>query len=829
MVSEQPKYVSVQMIEGEFREKLHDYVHRGGNSPARIETAHNIAARSIRCWIKKGPGPSSGSFEMLLSVLELSSEERDEIRALFKRLRMRGNVIEEVTGADHRPLPPLHSFYPSRSNLQPVDGPIVDRVDELDEVLDRLESVEASPITLIGPSGVGKSRLAEEVYAYLVREERHCHWVELEEVSDSARVLPEIARELGVVGGGPLEGDSDSDLPPDLIDRIISSLIAQPAIIFLNNFEQVVGAARQISTLLIRASATKVIATSIEPLGTRGERLIPIRPLYVPDRDSSLDKILASPAVTLFARRMEQRNPRFVVDKTNSHRILEICDLLGGMPQQLEVVAYQSALLGTPKAIVRRLKKHQPMSVASDVFPSRHRSLASPWSWMFGLLRDNQEMVKALAAFEGSFGLDAIDAVLGSHVDPLEVTQQLLNTWLTVDPRLNDDFPRWKMLIPARDYVRLDHWNNDEDRFRELSARYVGEMVAGFRARMETRDRARTLEEFDLQYPNIEATLEWAIRNQEAEFGFSLAAAVWVYWSARFREPAGLGWCARLLELSNAPEVSTIGRAEVLYGAAFLALAVHDLERAKKMQVQMSELPSLAHAPIAEAKAHYLSGELFRNNGNNTGARSELHRARLLFEKAGDRASLALIENNLADIARSESNSVDAKSHAQLALRQWAALRHPWGLAVSCSQSAAISVDLEQPRDGIRFCHHGLHWCAQLNDRSGTAAIIWTLVRALSRLGEQQDAASLLGGWEKYRKGIGIEVLSSGWQRRASEIALVQGGMDNLTFESLREEGRAMNEGQVIEYARNLARHWRNRSANSDVSVLRLNDRRDAY
>ncbi len=294
---------------------------------------------------------------------------------------------------------------PPRRSLPTPSTSLIGRENDIAEVSSLLESPEVRLVTLTGPGGIGKTRLAIAVGAALAEAGRRTEFVSLASITDPALVLPRVAAAVGA----PIEGTRSA------LDTLIEHFALTPTLLVLDNFEQVTGAATELDQLLGACPGVTILATSRTLLRLSGERDYPVGPLSVPAfaEPPPLEEVSALPAVRLFVDRARAVRHDFTLDDTNAAAVAEICRRLDGLPLAIELAAARTRVL-RPTALLDRLEHVlDALGTGPRDLPERQRTLRATVEWSFGLLDDQErELVEALSVFADGWTLDAATRVV---------------------------------------------------------------------------------------------------------------------------------------------------------------------------------------------------------------------------------------------------------------------------------------------------------------------------------------------------------------------------------------------------------------------------------
>jgi predicted ATPase/DNA-binding CsgD family transcriptional regulator/tetratricopeptide (TPR) repeat protein len=408
-----------------------------------------------------------------------------------------------------------------RGNLPVALSSFVGRDDEMEQVDRGLAS--ARVVTLTGPGGAGKSRLALEAAGRLTdRYQQGVWWVDLAVIADPGQVAPSVAAALGLTP------------PPgvDPIDAVADHLTDHVALVVLDCCEHLAArCAAVVHTLTCRSRTLSLLATSRAPLGIEGETVLPVPPLELP-ADDAPDALDGSPAVALFLARARQNG----AEVSPSPAVAELCRRLDGLPLAIELAAARTRVLSPAQILDGLDDRLSLLSRTTDGPRSRHDSVWASIDWSHDLLDEpGQVLLRRLAVFAGSFDLDAVNEVctMAPLTDGIvDVLAGLVDHSLVqVDHR--GEIARYRLLDTIRRYAleRLEASGEEPDtRARHLHAMIrVAEAAA---PGLQGPDQVTWLDRLRRQDPDLRAARTWAIRCGHVEGHARLAAALWFYWLA---------------------------------------------------------------------------------------------------------------------------------------------------------------------------------------------------------------------------------------------------------------------------------------------------------
>jgi predicted ATPase/class 3 adenylate cyclase len=694
--------------------------------------------------------------------------------------------------------PPLGTLegHPNNLPLQPT--PLVGREREISEIAERLRGEEVRLLTLTGPGGTGKTRLALQAGADLMEEfDDGVFFVSLATITHPELVTPTIAESLGL-----RESAGQS-----LKETLEGYLHHKHLLLILDNFEQVLEGTPVVGELLGGCPELKVLATSRIPLRLYGEREYPVPPLKLPDlvRLPPPERLTQYEAVRLFVERAKAVKPDFEVANDNAPAVAEICVHLDGLPLAIELAAARIKLLPPRALLSRQGNRLKLLKGGARNLPARQRTLRATIDWSYELLdEDEKTLFGRLSVFAGGSTLEAIDAICDpeGEMEALEVVGSLLEKSLLRREEGADEEPRFYMLETVQEYARdkLEESGEAEERRRRHAEHYL---VLAETAEPELlgADQGWWMRRLSTEFANLREAHAWSLEPGEgrARLRLRLAAALWRFWAAqRFQE--GKVWLQTALE-RNTGEFPAL-RAKALGALGFILLFQHDYER--------------AIAALEEAVALY--GEL----GDKSGAAFALanlgwavlhgdYRGRV---PAFDREAEALMQEDIDDHARAILGIVRASAaigqgdldSAVPQLERSLALCRELGDRRSAAMALFVLGVTELRRGnlerGATLLEEGAHISRELGDRLGAPYFAEGLAKLSAMRSRPVRAAKLWGAAEALREQEGVSLskfdrANSDYER---DLALVRSALDEATFDAAWAEGRAMSFEQAVGY-----------------------------
>ena len=455
---------------------------------------------------------------------------------------------------------------PTNLPLQPT--PLIGRDVDVSSIRKRLLQPEARLLTLIGPPGIGKTRLAQQIAEEALDEFADgVFLVILAPISDANLVTMTIATVLGVPDTGTR--------PP--LERLKAFLRDKQILLLLDNFEQILAAAPDIAELLTAAPLLKILVTSRAPLRIRQERQIPIPPLALPSLASQPDveTIALTTAIMLFMERAQAVKPDFALTEANATTVAAICTRLDGLPLAIELISARVKLL-PPAMLLERLSGRLLLQSDGlrDIEP-RHRTLNNAIEWSYQLLRtDEQILFRRLGVFVGGWTLEAAEAVCSEklNISILDGLASLLDKSLIKQATGFDGASRFMMLETIHEYalVRLTA-SGEIERLQQRHTGYFLQMAEQAEANNYGRDELAWNNRLEADWDNLRGALA---RSAHGETGMRLAGALGGFFNLRYRWNEGLEWLERILD-SN-PNAPVHLRTKVLRRLGGLIGAQHD-------------------------------------------------------------------------------------------------------------------------------------------------------------------------------------------------------------------------------------------------------------
>ena len=657
-------------------------------------------------------------------------------------------------GDDH--FPPLTSLH--QTNLPIALTPFMGRLKELAEVLGLLSRDEVHLLTLSGPGGIGKTRLALQAAAEL--SSRYLHgvwWIPLESLRDPQLVLASAGRALGARAG----------VAEHIGDRSM--------LLIFDNFEQVVDAAAEIAGLLAACPNLDLLVTSREALHITGEQAYPVAPLRPAE------------GVDLFVARARAINPDFAPDDAVS----EICRGLDELPLAIELAAARVKALSTEQ-IRDRLQQRLPLLTggARDR-PKRQQTLRAAIDWSYDLLSPSEQRLLArLAVFRGGCTVEMAETVADADLDTL---QSLVEKSLV---RHADD--RFWMLETIRAYAteRLEASGDAAELRHRLAERFL-ELAEEAEPHLR-RDSPEWADRLEREHDNLRAALEWGEAAGETELVLRLAGAVSRFWYLKSHLSEGQ---RRLESALRADARPTSARAKALNGAAVMALNIRDLPKARLRAEEARALHRALGDAWGAAYATVMIGNALAEGGDLTSARPVLDESVRLFRELGDELYVLIASVNLAWVTGELGDLTAERAIHEDNLARARGLGNRRIEAGSLAQLAIFARDEGRLKDAAAMLRDAIRIEHRLGAVLELAIDLGRLASVLAVSGRAGTAARLLSSSEALTERLGAGVPWWAGRRNEQTFATIRAQLDEFAAAEARERGRALTVDDAVSLA----------------------------
>lgn len=720
--------------------------------------------------------------------LPAATRLRDLGRHRLKGLTQPERLYQVVIDGLEQEFPPPRTLDAQLNNLPVHLTRFVGRQAEIARLRELL--VGARLVTLTGPGGTGKTRLAVEVATQTLAESRDgAFFVDLSAVTDP-RVVPTAIQNALAAREEP--GHS-------VMDDLVVHLRDKKLLLVLDNFEQVVEAAPAILDPLLRAApGVTALVTSRVPLHIYGEQEYPVPPLALPDLRHlrEPEAVAQSEAVALFTERATSAKPGFRLTRENAPVVAEITARLDGLPLAIELAASRIKLL-SPDQLLARVEQRLPLLTTTDRnVPERQRTLRRTIEWSYELLDPAHRRFHArLAVFAGGGNLEAIGAVANPGaelgLDSFDGVGALVDYNLVRVVDTYDDEPRFAMLETVREYALERLAESGEE--HEIRRRHV-EYWIGFAEEASDAlagpDQAAAARRLERDQDNFRAALGWAMQSGEAERGLRLAIALGEYWRLASHAREGIRWLRDLLVLPAAAERTSL-RARALTVAGGLAPWAGESE----VQMESAEEAVAVYRDLGdtrgEADALALLGWAQLHGGRFAAAGARLQEARDAYIDHGDMPKAANCDQGLGLVAQLEGRLDEAREHFQQALATFKELRDPYWTAFN----ELLLGYLDRREDDYEAAERRFRSSLEISLEHDFMMLVTSVLYAFADLafarGDNELALRLAGASDALREPLGDK--SPAEKNSMPDVpTAARSFMDETTVTALYQEGRSM-------------------------------------
>jgi predicted ATPase len=602
-------------------------------------------------------------------------------------------------------------------------------------------------MTLTGPGGVGKTRLAIEVARKAAPHFRDgADFIDLSSVRDASLVPGAMAAALGV---------REAATVPN-IDRLVAALRDQHRLLLLDNFEQVLDAAPQIAALLAACPDVTVLATSRASLSTRGEAVYPVEPLPAPS-DTSLDQLSTSPAVALFVERAAEARSGFALTAGNATAIAEICTRLDCLPLAIELAAARVRLL-PPESLLATLGQRLRVLTGARDLPDRQRTLRDAIAWSYDLLtRDQQVLFRRMAVLAGGCTLSAAEAVCNpdGRIDLVDAIGALVDGSLVRAETGGTDV-RFTMLETIR-LFGLEQLGEDEEAratWRQLAGWCLRLAEAAYEACAHGSIQPQWIQRVVAEDATMRAVLDWIHQTGDADLELRLVSALSPIWYLAGRPRAVTALYSEALKVLDSVTAET--RAKLLYWASMnggdrrdyansAALAARSLQEYLDLGDEWGIAAAEQAIGLAEMRAgHYDQVE------------ARLHRALAGFKRTDSTDWVALAHYDLGCLASKRGDSELAEEHLEQALAISQSLNDPWGLATTLTKLGVVALERRlHALSAHRLTDALAAWQEMGLDSTDVYRWLDSVARLAEQTGHAHAAARMLGAAAAHRQRSG--------------------------------------------------------------------------
>jgi predicted ATPase/DNA-binding CsgD family transcriptional regulator len=738
------------------------------------------------------------------------------------------------------------------NNIVLPRSPLLGRGDDLASIQHLLLQEHVALLSLTGPGGIGKTRLALQTAANLLGHFADgVYFVSLASIADAALVLPAVAETLGV-----------RETKAPIWEDVLECLRDKQILLVLDNFEQVLPAASLIAELLSSCRRLKALVTSRASLHLYGEQEFPVPPLALPPpaevgelQPSAVSSLRRYAAVDLFCRRAAAVQPGFDLTPANAAAVARICIGLDGLPLAIELAAARIKLFGPSTLLARLQERLALLTGGAHDLPLRQRTLRDEIAWSYNLLRPNDQLIfRRLAVFAGGFTLAAAQATAGTpgapDLDVLDCLAALVDQNLIRQPEQASGEPRFGMLATIHEYAReLLAASGEAETVRFVHASYFLALAEEVEPDLLVPAKSpQAAERLHADFDNLRAAMAWVLQPHPTEWGMDTAEIA-------IRLAGALSWCGpeRVEHLGEVrswlaaalqlPFAAGPARAKALWGAGLAAMIQGDYAEARTNLLQSAEMYRRFNDELGAARAlrelcitaygqhDYVASqrygeesvELFRVLGNKSdlplpldnlaatyAALGQYEAAHDLFKEeyevsvaVGNTPGISLAIAGLALIAAHQGGDSTAIAQLEQAEALQRELGEKWVLAVTLNLLGELRQRRGEWERAAGLYRESLLLTHETGDKANIAQMLYQIGTLAQRQAQYQHAAHLFAFAAAQRTAHGgttFYTLTSS-SDRADAIAAVRKQLGEETFAAQWAAGQALPLEQALALA----------------------------
>ncbi len=780
---------------------------------------------------------SHTTYALVESSLPADVTVRDLGEHHLKDLRRSKHLYQLVIAGLPSDFPPLKSLASSPNNLPIQLTSFIGRSTEIGELKQLLS--EWRLITLTGPGGSGKTRVALQVAAEMSESFRAgVFFVALATITDPRLVASTIAQSLGLT----------ETTGRTIVDSLKDYLQGKSLLLVLDNFEQVIPAAPLVADLLVACSALKVLVTSREGLRLSGERVYSLPPLALPSLTPlpPLESLSHNAAVELFVQRAQAVRPSFRITHDTAPAVAEICHRLDGLPLAIELAAARIKLL-PPRAMLARLEDRlEFLTGGARDTPARQQTLRNAIAWSYALLDESeQELFRRLSVLVGGCTDAAVEAVAGDQPARVLVLDQLgslVDKSLLSQVEGIDGEPRFVMLEMLREFGLEElEASGEQETIRHRHASFFLALAEQAEASLGGAEQVQWMERMEQEHDNLRAALEWSTTAQGTEqISWRLAGALGHFWEVRGHFSEGRERLSAILSKENA-QGRTAARARLLARAAELAYRQSDYPATLSLAGEslaigreIADKPGIASALIklgnaateggdyatasgyleealtiwreledkhGTARALISVGWAALRSGDYPLANARLEEALGLSRELGETRSMGFELSGLGEVALRQGDYVRATRLLEASLDLRRQLSNKWGVGVSLGTLGWVAMREGDWNRAVARLGESLEVRREIGDMGGSAWCLERLAEVTLAQAQPEKAARLFGAAAALRASIGSVIDPADQPEYDRRRTSLRAELGEERFAAAWDEGRAMTLGQAVAHA----------------------------
>jgi predicted ATPase/DNA-binding SARP family transcriptional activator len=699
-------------------------------------------------------------------VDELGIEPGDSLRKLERAILEQDPSLDApVTGISPRRVPTPAT-------------PLLGRERELSGLAELVRDDATRLVTLTGTGGIGKTRLALELVRRLAPEYEHGAAVTpLATTSDPALVARAILDTLEI-----------PEVGQDAEELLAKTLAESELLLLVDNFEQVLPAARTIAQLLSAAPGVKVIVTSRAPLHVAAEREYPVPPLADDE------------AAELFVSRAQAADPNFELSEQNAAAVAELCARLDGLPLAIELAAARTKLLPPAMLLSRLGNRLELLAEGRRDAPHHQQTLRMTFDWSYDLLdADAQRLFAQLAVFAGGCTLASAEAVCDGPV--LDALGALVDESLLRRRETSTGEPRFSMLEIVREYAleRLSSSGESEDVRRRHLAHFVELAEEAAPELSQGEDQVEWFARLEDEHDNLRAALAFALYSGDSSSALRLGVGIRRFW--QIHGYLAEGRAALESAVAAAPDTPSELRAEALNMVGILAAEQGEFDTSQaNFKVALEDARAVGSTRVI-ASALVNLGNLAFFSRDLDAARNLYTESIEYFESLGDLPKQALAKENIGLMSLTAGDVPEAVTWLTAALELARESQDDREISAAARSLAAATIELGEPAQATELLDESLGLARELGETHGIAVCLETYAGLAATAGDAERAATLFGASDAVRTSIGAQrqpdnqILYDRW------LAQTLARLDTNAYSKHYEDGRALTLDDACAYA----------------------------